>query len=160
MRRLVPTIAVAAVLLIAGSIFFTGRAQPSSSATTSTSLAPTKLVLVVPVLKEKFTLLPCSQSSTIGLEGCAEHHILTLDAGVNVLHRQIFLHFHGKAAKRDLILAEDDWLAYRQTMCASESDVNQGGSLVPVDFARCVVRLDAQHVMELNLLKSNYESGG
>jgi uncharacterized protein YecT (DUF1311 family) len=160
MRRLVPTIAVASVLLIAGSFVFADRAQPSSSATTSTSLAPTKLVLAVPVLTEKFTLLPCSQSSTIGLEGCVEHRILTLDARVNVLRRQIFLHLDGNTAKRNFILTEDDWLAYRQTMCASESDVTQGGSLVPVDFARCVVRLDAQHVTELNLLKASYESGG
>jgi hypothetical protein len=45
-------------------------------------------------------------------------------------------------------------------MCASESDVNQGGSLVPVDFAQCVVRLDSQHVTELTMLTSSYESGG
>jgi uncharacterized protein YecT (DUF1311 family) len=160
MRRLLPTILIAAALLIVRSLLFADHAQPSSSATTSTSLASTTSVLVPPVLKEKFTLLPCSRGTTIGLEGCTEHHVLTLDARVNVLRRQVFQLLHDHSAKHDFILAENDWFAYRQAMCASESDVNQGGSLVPVDFAQCVVRLDSQHVTELTMLTSSYQSGG
>jgi uncharacterized protein YecT (DUF1311 family) len=115
--------------------------------------------MVLPVLKEKFTLLSCNKNTTIGLEGCAEHRIVALDRRINTLRHDVF-HFLNPQTGRDFILAENDWYHYRQAMCTSESDVNAGGSLGPVDFAQCLVRLDAQHVSELTTMKSSYESGG
>jgi uncharacterized protein YecT (DUF1311 family) len=114
--------------------------------------------LAAPVVRESFTLLACSKDSTIGLEGCAEHHILALDATVNSLRHEIFEHLHDNTARKDFIVAEGDWFTYRQVTCTSESDVNQGGSLVPVDFADCVIQLDRQHITDLTSLKAQYNS--
>jgi uncharacterized protein YecT (DUF1311 family) len=133
---------------------------PIASGATGPSVArAASATLVLPVLREKFTLLPCNKNTTIGLEGCAEHRIVALDRQVNTLRRTVF-HQLNNAVARDFILAENDWYRYRQAMCTSESDVNAGGSLQPVDFAQCLVRLDAQHVRELTTMKMSNESGG
>ena len=157
MRRLLPTVAVIAALVVGGSINVANSNASSTSTVASASPGAAKKELVPPVLKEDFTLLSCSQRTTIGLEGCAEHRILAVDTRINALRRQVFQHLYDNAARRDFITAEEDWFSYRQTMCTSESDVNEGGSLVPVDFANCVVRLDRLHLTELVTLRSRYE---
>jgi uncharacterized protein YecT (DUF1311 family) len=134
------------------------RQHATSTTTTSTSTSSTTTKLVAPIVKESFTLLPCSKKSTIGLEGCAEHHILALDATVNSLRHEIFGHLYNNTAREDFVAAEDDWFTYRQVTCTSESDVNEGGSLFPVDFANCVIQLDEQHIADLTSLKAEYES--
>jgi uncharacterized protein YecT (DUF1311 family) len=139
------------------SLTIPGPVQLASGATTTVRTASSTLVL--PVLKEDFTLLACNKKTTIGLEGCAEHRVIALDSRINTLRRDVF-HLLDHQAGRDFIVAENDWFTYRQAMCTSESDVNAGGSLQPVDFARCLVRLDAQHVSELTTLKTSYEAGG
>ena len=156
-RRLLPIVAVIAVLVVGGSIIFENIKPSATSTVASGSLVAAKNELVPPVLKEDFTLLSCSQRTTIGLEGCAEHRILSVDTRINALRRQVFQHLYDNAARRDFVAAEDAWFAYRQAMCTSESDVNEGGSLVPVDFANCVVHLDRQHLTELVTLRSRYE---
>lgn len=136
-----------------------GPVASATGATTPTSVRTASSTLVLPVLKEKFTLLSCNKNTTIGMEGCAEHRIVTLDQRINTLRQSVF-HLLTQSAGRDFILAENDWFTFRQAMCTAESDVNAGGSLEPVDFAQCLERLDAQHVSELTTLKSSYESGG
>jgi uncharacterized protein YecT (DUF1311 family) len=133
--------------------------SPAWGSTKPTLVRTASSTLVLPVLKENFTLLSCNKNTTIGMEGCAEHRIVTLDKRINTLRHDVF-HLLDHHAGRDFILAENDWFTYRQALCTSESDVNEGGSLEPVDFAQCLVRLDAQHVSELTALKSSYESGG
>jgi uncharacterized protein YecT (DUF1311 family) len=134
-------------------------APSASGASAPTIMRTASSTLVPPVLKENFTLLSCNKNTTIGMEGCAEHRIIALDTRINTLRRDVF-HILNQQAGRDFIVAEDDWFTYRQAMCTSESDVNAGGSLESVDFAQCLVRLDAQHVSELTTMKSSYESGG
>lgn len=112
--------------------------------------------LAVPVVRESFTLLPCSTSTTLGLEGCAERKILSLDLKIDALRDEIFGRLYNRAAKHRFIIAESDWFTYRQALCSSESDRNEGGSLVGVDFADCAARLDQRHVAELKLLHSSY----
>ena len=149
--------AIIAVLVFGGTIIFANNNPLSTSTVASASPRAANKELVPPVLKEDFTLLSCSQRTTIGLEGCAEHRIVAVDTRINALRRQVFQHLYDNAARRDFISAEGDWFAYRQAMCTSESDVNEGGSLVPVDFANCVVHLDRQHLAELVTLRSSYE---
>lgn len=91
------------------------------------------------------------------MEGCAEHRILALDASINALRRQVFKKLYDNIARRDFIAAENDWFSYQQATCQSESDVNEGGSIVPLDFGDCVVLLDQQHLGELVALRSDYE---
>ena len=114
--------------------------------------------LVAPTVTETFTLLPCSKTTTIGLEGCAEHRILALDERINALRRQIFAGLFDNAARRRFIRAETSWFAYRRSTCLSDSDVNEGGSLAPVDFANCTVLLDQRHVADLTALLAGYAS--
>jgi uncharacterized protein YecT (DUF1311 family) len=112
----------------------------------------------MPVVTETFALLPCSKATTTGLEGCAEHRILTLDQRINVLRHQVFTRLFDDAAKRRFIRAEVSWSKFRRSTCLSDSDVNEGGSLAPVDFANCAVRLDQQHVADLTALLASYAS--
>jgi hypothetical protein len=63
----------------------------------------------MPVVTETFALLPCSKATTTGLEGCAEHRILTLDQRINVLRHQVFTRLFDDAAKRRFIRAEVSW---------------------------------------------------
>jgi uncharacterized protein YecT (DUF1311 family) len=157
MRRTITAVACAVVVLIVALLVIDHHGELATSTTTSTSLVSGTKQLVAPTIKESFTLLPCSKNSTIGLEGCAERRILTLDAKVNSLRHEIFSHLYNNAARNDFIVAENDWFTYRQVACVSESDVNEGGSIVPVDFAYCVIKLDQQHIVDLSALKSEYE---
>jgi uncharacterized protein YecT (DUF1311 family) len=159
-RRLLLTVVIVAALVVGGSIIYAYRNPSSKSTDASTSLDALLTNLVPPVLKEGFTVLSCSRLTTIGLEGCAEHRILSVDMRINALRRQVFQYLYDNVARRDFIAAENDWFTYRQATCTSESEVNEGGSLVPVDFANCVVRLDRQHLAELVTLRSSYEPVG
>jgi uncharacterized protein YecT (DUF1311 family) len=158
-RRLNLFVAFTTGFLMCVSLTIPSHVPLASGATTPTIVRAASSTMVLPVLKENFTLLSCNENTTIGLEGCAEHRIIALDKRINTLRRGIF-HLLNNQAGRDFILAENDWFTYRHAMCSSESDVNAGGSLEPVDFGRCLVRLDAQHVSELTTMKSSYESGG
>ncbi|HEY5103875.1 MAG TPA: lysozyme inhibitor LprI family protein [Acidimicrobiales bacterium] len=109
-----------------------------------------------PVLREKFTLLACNVNTTIGMEGCAEHHIVFLDTKINQRRVEIFSQLYNQTAKRSFVSAEDSWLTYRETTCASNSNVYAGGSLAPVEFARCEVRLNQQHLSNLSELLKSY----
>ncbi|MGA2970125.1 MAG: lysozyme inhibitor LprI family protein [Acidimicrobiales bacterium] len=153
------SVAITTGLLTCASLTIPCHTPFASGATTPTSVRTASSTLMLPILGEKFSVLSCNKNTTIGLEGCAEHRIIALDKRINALRHYVF-HILNHQAGRDFILAENDWFTYRQAMCTSESDVNAGGSLEPVDFAQCLVRLDAQHVSELTSMKSSYESGG
>jgi uncharacterized protein YecT (DUF1311 family) len=146
-----------ALLLVAGA-FLLGRHSQALVVATAPTLVGAQPALTMPALRESFTLLPCSPTTTIGLEGCAEHRILTLDSHKRVLRRQLLQDLYDNAAKRRFIVGEVDWFVYRHATCSSEADVNEGGSLAPVDFADCLVNLDEQHLSELTALKSSYEN--
>jgi uncharacterized protein YecT (DUF1311 family) len=158
-RRLKHCVAFTIGFLTCASLAFGDHVPLASAATTPIVVRTVSSTRVLPVLRENFTLLSCNKNTTIGMEGCAEQRVIALDKRINDLRKDVF-HILNNQAGRDFILAENDWFTYRQAMCTSESDVNAGGSLEPVDFAQCLVRLDAQHVSELTSMKSSYESGG
>ncbi|HEY4348824.1 MAG TPA: lysozyme inhibitor LprI family protein [Gaiellaceae bacterium] len=107
-----------------------------------------------PVIRELFTLLPCPTSpsrrdSTIGMEGCQEHMIVASDARIDALAKQIFGQLADDPARRRFVAGEKAWLAYRSAFCNSQSDIFEGGTGAPVEFAGCVVHVNAQHVKDL-----------
>lgn len=104
----------------------------------------------MPLLREVFTLLPCDQVTTIGLEGCAEHQILHLDASINTLRRHLFSTLRTSVSQKDFVDAEIAWTAYRSSSCHSEADIYQGGTLAPVVFANCLARSDQRHLIALH----------
>lgn len=92
----------------------------------------------------------------IGLEGWAERRLLAQDHLITQLRDRITHLLIGNSARRQFLVAESDWFRYRQAACQSESESNAGGSLAPVDFAICAVRLDRQHVTELRVQRASY----
>ena len=123
--------------------------QEFSSRTATTTAPATHPAISVPLLREDFTLLPCSQLTTIGLEGCAEHQILRLDAGINTLRKYVFTTLRTSAPRNDFVDAEIAWTAYRSSSCRGEAAIYQGGTLAPVVFANCLVRSNRRHLTAL-----------
>ena len=157
MRRLILTIFLVLASFGVGVAVTWHHFQRTVSSAPYVSTVPTKTSrLAAPVLREKFTLLACNVNTTIGMEGCAEHQIVSLDTKINQLRVEIFSHLYNQSAKRNFVIAEDNWRTYRKTTCASNSDVYQGGSLAPVEFARCEVHLNQQHLSNLSELLKSY----
>src|SRR5437763_6222378 len=111
-------------------------------------------LLAPPVIKERFTLLPCPRSraaraTTLGAEACAEKRIIGLDAEIDARARAIFRLLRDATAKRRFLTAERSWLVYRAASCRSVADVYRRGSAEPVAFADCLVSRDREHLAEL-----------
>lgn len=115
--------------------------------------------LEVPVMREAFTTLSCSSSTTLGLEGCAERHVVAFDRTINTLRRQLWTRLRTRGARVDFIAAEHAWFSYRGASCTSQSDLYQGGSLSVVTYADCLAAFDRQHVGELRDTISIYQQG-
>lgn len=115
--------------------------------------------LSVPVVREAFTLLACGKSTTLGLEGCAEHHVVALDRTINQLRRTLWPHLTTRSARADFVAAELAWFRYRRSSCISQSDLYQGGSLSVVTYADCLIAFDRQHIGDLRDTRSLYQQG-
>ena len=120
--------------------------------------------LGTPVISEGFTLLPCTANkTTIGLEGCAEYRIVRSDRAINRRARTIFFLLrrgNSSAAQLRFVRGERAWLRYRRALCASRSDLYEGGSAAGVVFAECEVAKNMAHLRELErferLLRRRY----
>ena len=99
--------------------------------------------LKTPVIKENFTKLPCNHKTTLGLEGCAEGQLVSADHQINLQVALVLTSMSTNSQKADFVKAENLWFAFRGADCMSVSATYQGGSLAPVEFARCEVRDDA-----------------
>ncbi len=55
-----------------------------------------------------------------------------------------------------MIKAVNDWLSYRRSTCLVESEAYDGGSLGPVVFANCLVKLDDQRLVVLSGALADY----
>ncbi|HEV3187704.1 MAG TPA: lysozyme inhibitor LprI family protein [Acidimicrobiales bacterium] len=101
-----------------------------------------------PVISESFTHLACNQSSTMGLEGCAEARLLSADRRVNKEVHLLFDLIPTKGQERKFVTAESLWLVSRTADCQSVSSVYQGGTVAPVEYGLCEVSEDqARSVM-------------
>ena len=144
MRKVVLTsIAVAAVGLLAAGCG--GHNRHAATAAKRPTL---------PRIHEGFTVLPCppTPSTTVAMEGCAEHRILRTDAGIERRARAIFAFLRPKA-RGSFTSAERAWLAYRKAVCTVESFKYEGGSAEPLVFADCVASQNARHLTELASLE-------
>jgi uncharacterized protein YecT (DUF1311 family) len=98
----------------------------------SVSKSTHRSTLRAPVITERFTMLPCNQSTTLGLEGCSEAQTLSLDKQINGVAKSIFARLSDRSSKLRFIQAEASWLKYRRAMCESRSDTFEGGSQATV----------------------------
>ncbi len=60
------------------------------------------------------------------------------------------------AGKKLLIKAERTWIQYRDEECNFNADQYRGGSLSPVSYGTCQIRLTRQHECELQLMVRDY----
>jgi uncharacterized protein YecT (DUF1311 family) len=106
--------------------------------------------LKAPVITEDFRpVLPCDQNTTVGQEGCAEHHVLAADRQLNADIRAVFGFLADDAARRDFVGAQMTWTSYRRSDCISQSDVYEGGTEQPVVYALCLATADASRREDL-----------
>jgi len=125
----------------------------------STAPARVSRALKPPVIKESFTHLTCSQGSTLGLEGCAEAHLLGADRRVDEEVRLLFNVMTSKNQRRKFVAAEDVWLVSRTADCQSESSVYQGGTFAPVEYGLCEVSEDQARSVMLHSYFNLLEQG-
>ena len=146
----VPTIVIADALCVgavACSSSSSGGAAPST-VSTATAHVTTKVA-------EAFTLLPCPAhpTSTVEIEGCAEHQIVALDRRINARFTAISAAAADESVRQHLAEAQADWIAYRKAACTAESDKYVGGTLAPVAFANCEVRINHARLADLHALQ-------
>ena len=103
------------------------------------------------MVHEHFTLLPCPKNprTTLQIEGCAEHRVLSIDRTIDALNAKAFARL-GTAGRLAFTRAAADWLSYRDAECTSEASIYAGGSIQPVAYANCLVSIDSSHVRELH----------
>lgn len=146
-----------ALVVVATAAFLVGhdtrRAETNSPAT-----RPVATLKAPDAIHEDFTLLACSPGTTIGLEGCAEHHILALDTRIVTTQRQIFSRLGSRAARRLLVTTARGWISYRRSACLVAADAYEGGTLAPVAYANCLVLLDRHRLDELTSTLRNYST--
>lgn len=122
-----------AVTLVAGLAFLTACADASGQpgGTARPSSQPK-----APLVTEQLgATLPCNQRTQIGLDGCAEHKLLTADKLLNADIRVLW-GLLGGPARNDFVVAQDAWVRYRSADCRSQSDVYRGGVERPTDGVR------------------------
>lgn len=124
------------------------------------SSKPTPMpILKPPEISETFTLLPCppKPGTTLDLEGCAEHKIVSSDMAIDRRVSVIFSLLRSHVARIRFVRAERTWLANRRTSCESRSDVFEGGSAAGVVFAECEAEQNLAHLEDLRLFERDLE---
>jgi len=103
-----------------------------------------------PVIHEDFTVLACPSkpSTTVQIDGCAEHKVIATDKTIDALNVKIFAKL-SKTGRADYIKSNTDWVNYRDAACTTEASIYSGGSIQPVAYANCLVSIDGSHVIEL-----------
>ncbi len=142
LRRRFPVATALGGVLAACAIALTLLAPAGGQA--RTRIAP-------PVVHEHFTLLPCPRNprTTLQIEGCAEHRVLSIDRTIDALNAKAFARL-GTSGRLAFIRANTDWLGYRDAECTSEASIYAGGSVQPVAYANCLVSIDSTHVRDLH----------
>ncbi|MDE3007456.1 MAG: DUF1311 domain-containing protein [Acidobacteriota bacterium] len=156
MRR-VPVIVLTALLAYLVGAVSHGTTSPTTTSTVRHT--PEAPALVPPILRETFTPLSCQRSTTLGMEGCAEHQVLYLDVLINQQRRAIFRTLAPGTARRDFVAAETSWQRSRRLACVSVADEYGAGSFTPVAFADCLVTLNRAHLTSLRALYSPPSEG-
>jgi len=114
-----------------------------------------------PVIHEKFTVLPCPSkpTTTIQIEGCAEHKVLAADRTIDRLNAEIFAKL-SRSGRGEFGAANAEWVQYRDSVCTAEASIYKGGSVQPLAYADCLVSIDSSHVGELKRVLLTVSLGG
>jgi uncharacterized protein YecT (DUF1311 family) len=136
----------------AGALALGVAALPSAAAASTSS---------APVIHESFTLLPCPKkpSSTVQIEGCAEHRVVALDKGIDSLNARVFGRLH-RSGRASFAKAASEWVSYRNDSCTAQASIYSGGTIQPVAYADCLVSIDSSHLSELKSMLTALEPAG
>ena len=93
-------------------------------------------------------MLACDPTTTVGMEGCGEHKVLSADKLLNADVNVVFNLTSG-TGRQDLVVAQTKWLAYRNADCQSQSDVYSGGTEQPVVYIYCLAADDSARRQDL-----------
>jgi uncharacterized protein YecT (DUF1311 family) len=113
------------------------------------------LALQPPVIRERFTPLPCPkhQVSTLDSEGCYEQQILATDRQIDAEAKRIFRLLRLGGARADFVRGERAWLSYRNASCSAESSKYAGGTEAGVVAAACTAERSRTHLVELETMR-------
>lgn len=114
-----------------------------------------------PVIHEHFTVLACPHrpSTTLQIEGCAEHRVVSLDRRIDGLNAKVFAKL-GRTGRAAFLAASAAWVRYRDASCSAQASIYHGGSVEPVAYANCLVSLDGSHVNELKTMLTALSPAG
>jgi len=129
--------------------------SPTAAASPASKAPPIK----PPVITESFTLLRCSNESTIGMEGCEEHKLVAADKRIDREVRLVFTILHDNAARMRFIQAQTTWFAFRQDDSRSQADIYEGGSESVVAALVCAVNDDNARSADLHDFFRGLEQG-
>jgi uncharacterized protein YecT (DUF1311 family) len=132
-----------------------GSAASAPPATQRPTATPSPAASGMPTVTEVFTVLPCPAhpKETVEIEGCAEHQIVRLDGQINRTAKALYRGQVDAATKASLAGAQQAWIAYRQAECVAEAAPYTGGTLYPIAFSNCEVRLDQARLRDLHTMK-------
>ena len=141
------------LLAACGAASFALCAGPASQSAAASLSAPT--------IREKFTLLPCPSkpTTTVQIEGCAEHRVVAIDRRIDALNVRVFAKL-SKSGRGEFTMTNADWVQYRDSACATEASIYGGGSIQPVAYATCLASIDGSHVVELKRMLIALSPGG
>jgi uncharacterized protein YecT (DUF1311 family) len=140
-RRAVPV----AVLVIAGLVVADATAAGASPPHGGAAIATANPPVITEVFKP---VLPCNANTTVGMEGCGEHKVLSADRQLNADVKVIF-NLTSASSRQDFVVAQAKWLAYRTADCQSQSDVYHGGTEQPVVYVYCLAADDGARRQDL-----------
>jgi uncharacterized protein YecT (DUF1311 family) len=156
MRRTLFIAAATFMVLGIGTRAAVGATDSPRAAASSASKAPP---IKPPVITESFTLLPCNNASTIGMEGCEEHKLVADDKRIDREVGLVFTILHDNAARMRLVHAQTTWFAYQQADSRSQADIYEGGSESVVAAVVCAVNDDTARSADLYEFFQGLEQG-
>jgi uncharacterized protein YecT (DUF1311 family) len=146
-------LASAALTVLTGLIAVAGPAAAKNTTTTVPAPKP-------PVIPEPWNPpFPCNQQSNLGIQGCAERKVDSLDARIEAEVKLLFRFLYDNASRRDLVSAQIAWLAYRAADCASQSDEFEGGTQQPVEYILCFAVDDQSRTTDLRSFYADLVQG-
>jgi uncharacterized protein YecT (DUF1311 family) len=130
------------------ALFLAGSALAACGSSHQASTSPLK----PPVITNDSTHEPCSQTSQISMDYCAGDQLLAADHLINAQMALVWLHTPSSTERRQLVVSEKAWLAWRGDNCAVVSTAYKDGSIEPLEYADCETSADGTYSETLHSL--------
>ena len=101
---------------------------------------------------------PPKPVSTVDLEACAGHQLLTLDRTFDGEVAALWP-LLDDTARKELARAQQAWLTYRDQACEVEARAYVGGTEAPVAYGQCEIRLTSARIKDVSASLALYCQG-